>query len=49
MITMSILQYILVDILLIFGGMQLGILIVGIINTRDKKKKKKGEKDGEIH
>ena len=43
MITMSILQYILGDILLILGGMQLGMLIVGIINTRDKKQKMRGE------
>lgn len=41
MITMSILKYILFDILLICGGMQLGILLERIIDTRDKKQKKK--------
>lgn len=45
MITMSILQYILGDILLLFGGIYIGILIAGLIYTRDKKQKKKGGKD----
>lgn len=44
MITMSILQYILCDILLVCGGIQLGMLIVKIINAQEKKQKKKGEK-----
>ena len=45
MITMSILQYILGDILLICGGIQLGMLIVKIINAQKKKQKKKGDED----
>jgi len=45
MITMSILQYILGCILLICGGIQLGMLIVKIINARDKKQKKKGREE----
>lgn len=45
MITMSILQYILGDILLICGGIQVGILIMCILSTRDKKQKRKGRGD----
>ena len=45
MITMSILQYILGDILLICGGVYVGILIAGIINTRERKKKRNERHD----
>lgn len=45
MITMSISQYILVGILLILGGIQLGMLIVKIINAQKKKQKKKGDEN----